>query len=464
MVARVLWLRRQLRRRERWSQEDLDRHRRAALERLRRFARSRSAFYRTFHQGLDQAPLAALPPLTKADLMDNFDQISTDPTVRLAEVQTYLDGLTDNRPFRDRYWVSATSGSSGRRSVIASSAHEWAMTIASYGRASEWSGIRSGPTHKVSMAVVSSTTPWHHSARVAATVRSPFILSQRLDAASPVSEIVARLNHLQPDVVIAYASMVRVLADEQLVGRLHIAPRAVNSSSEVLTAEARAMAARAWHIRPFDVYAATETGGIAAECAQHLGMHLFEDLVIPELVDNDCRPVPDGEPGDRLLVSVLSSRTLPLIRYELTDRLRLSTRPCPCGLPFRLVAAVEGRTDDLLSLPAQGGGRVQVHPVVFHKALDLIDAAGWQVHQQEMGLRIIVASPGPNFDRTATEATVQAALRGAGVATTPVAATVVDSIPVGPTGKRPLVVALHPSRNSSPTSSSDDPHEDPSGR
>src|SRR5687768_13659964 len=69
MVARVLWLRRQLRGHERWSSDELERHRRAELERLRRFARSRSAFYRTFHQGLDRAPLTALPPLTKADLM-----------------------------------------------------------------------------------------------------------------------------------------------------------------------------------------------------------------------------------------------------------------------------------------------------------------------------------------------------------------------------------------------------------
>ena len=144
--------------------------------------------------------------------MDNFDQIRTEARVRLAKMQTYLDGLTDDRLFRDRYWVSATSGSSGRRSLTASSPHDWAMIIASYGRAYEWSGIRSGPGHKVSMAVVSSTTPWHQSARVAATVRSPFVLSERLDAASPLSDIVARLNRLQPDVLIAYASMIRVLA------------------------------------------------------------------------------------------------------------------------------------------------------------------------------------------------------------------------------------------------------------
>ena len=292
MIARVLWLRRRLRRHERWSRHQLERHQAADLELLRRFAMSESPFYRTFHHGLKRAPLTALPPLSKADLMDNFDRISTRPTVRLAEVQTYLDGLTDDRLFRDRYWVSATSGSSGRRSVIASSAHEWAMIIASYGRANEWSGIKSGPTHKMSMAVVSSTTPWHQSARVAATVRSRFVLSERLDAASPLPDIVAGLNRLQPDVLIAYASMIRVLADEQLAGRLHIAPRAVNSSSEVLTGEAQAMTTRAWHLHPFNVYAATETGGIAAECRQHHGMHLFEDLVIPEIVDNHYESVP----------------------------------------------------------------------------------------------------------------------------------------------------------------------------
>ena len=131
MIARVLWLRRRLRRHRALEPQRAGPSSKCRSGVLRRFAMSESPFYRTFHQGLDRAPLAALPPLSKADLMDNFDQISTQPTVRLADVNTYLDDLTDNRPFRNRYWVSATSGSSGRRSVIASSAHEWAMIIAS---------------------------------------------------------------------------------------------------------------------------------------------------------------------------------------------------------------------------------------------------------------------------------------------------------------------------------------------
>ena len=373
MIANILRLRRTLRRRETWPVERLREHQQRELAALRHFAEERSPFYRRFHRGLAGAPLHDLPVLTKATMMDNFDDLVTDRSLRLADLQAYLDDLHGNEPFAGRYFVSATSGSSGRKSIIPSDPHEWATIIASYGRANEWAGIHAGPLHPVRMAVVSSTTAWHQSSRVAATVRSPFITSVRLDAAAPLPDIVARLNELRPDVLIGYASMIRALADEQLAGRLHITPRAVNSSSEVLTGEARAMATRAWQIPPFNVYAATETGGIAAECAQHQGMHLFEDLVIPEVVDDNYQPVPAGQPGDRLLVTVLSSRTLPLIRYEMTDRVTLATEPCPDGLPFRLLASIEGRTDDILTLPAAAGGTIRVHPVVFHHVLDLLE-------------------------------------------------------------------------------------------
>jgi phenylacetate-CoA ligase len=62
---------------------------------------------------------------------------------------------------------------------------------------------------------------------------------------------------------------------------------------------------------------------------EHHGMHLFEDLLVPEVVDEDYRPVPPGVTGARLLVTVLFSRAIPLIRYEMTDRVRLATtQPC----------------------------------------------------------------------------------------------------------------------------------------
>jgi len=154
------------------------------------------------------------------------------------------------------------------------------------------------------------------------------------------------------------------------------------------------------------------------------------------------RRTPTGVSGDRLLVTVLFSRTLPLIRYELTDRGRLATESCPCGRPFRLLAAVEGRTDDLMRLPGRDGTRRPVHPVVFHRALELVDAAGWQVRQDQDGLTVLVASLGPAFGAPAVQQAIAAGLEDAQVAPLAIRVVVVDAIPTGAAGKRPLIVAL----------------------
>ncbi|HXK19075.1 MAG TPA: hypothetical protein VNG33_14785 [Polyangiaceae bacterium] len=442
LMAHVLRYRAKLRGHERWSRAELEARQQAALAELRAFAVERSPFYARFHRGFANRPLAELPVLTKARLMDSFDEVVTDRKLKLAEIETYLHALQDDELFRDRYWVSATSGSSGRRSIIPSDLTEWATIIASYGRANEWSGVRITPFRRARLAVVSSRTAFHQSLRVGQSIQMPRVETCRLDAAAPLVEILQALDDFKPDVLVAYASMIRVLAEEQIAGRLHITPRSVNCSSEVLSPEGRDRAATAWGVPPFNVYAATETGGIAAECEQHSGMHLFEDLVIPEVVGDDYRPVAPGVAGSRLLVTVLFSRTLPLIRYELTDRVRLATEACACGRPFRLLAEIEGRTDDVIELPAAAGGSVRLHPIVFHRALDLLRASAWQVRQERDGIRVLIQAPELELDGAALSRSIAAAITAAGAVATPVLVERVPEIPAGASGKRPLVVAF----------------------
>lgn len=113
--------------------------------------------------------------------------------------------------------------------------------------------------------------------------------------------------------------------------------------------------------------------------------------MIVEVVDGDNRPVPPGADGEKLLVTVLWSRTLPLIRYELADRVRLAAAPEPCRLPFPLVAGIQGRTDDALALPSIARGMVSVHPHVFHSVLDIVPAAAWQVVRQDDHITVVLA-------------------------------------------------------------------------
>jgi phenylacetate-CoA ligase len=79
---------------------------------------------------------------------------------------------------------------------------------------------------------------------------------------------------------------------------------------------------------------------------------------------------------------------------------------------------------------------------VFHRAMELLDAAGWQVRQDQDGLTVLVASPGPAFDAAATQQAVAAGLEDAQVAPLAIRVAVVDAIPTAAAGKRPLIVAL----------------------
>jgi phenylacetate-CoA ligase len=101
----------------------------------------------------------------------------------------------------------------------------------------------------------------------------------------------------------------------------------MSTSSEPLTAATREELERAFGVRPFNLYGTTE-GLWGCDCAEHAGVHLFEDFTIVENVDADGRPVPAGEPGARLLVTNLFNHIQPLIRFELGDMVTVDPQPC----------------------------------------------------------------------------------------------------------------------------------------
>jgi phenylacetate-CoA ligase len=416
VVLRVLGHRHRLRQRDHWTPQQLQAYQARALRQLRHNTYARSPFYRRFHAGRTDHPLHELPVLTKAMVIEHFDELVTDPAVRLAEVEAHLAALDGNQRYRGRYWVAATSGTTGRRGIFLWNLDEWVTVLASYNRSLDWADATAGLTRRLRMAVVSSTTPWHQSARVGATIRSPWVQTLRIDSGDPLERILQRLDRFQPQVLVGYASMLRLLASEQLAGRLAIAPEVVFGASEVLTGETRRRVEQAWGGRPFDVYAATETAGIAAECQVHSGLHLFEDLVLTEVVDGDNRPVPPGVPGEKLLVTVLFSRTQPLIRYKLSDTITSSDRlRCPCGRPFALIEGIQGRVEEALSFPARSGGQVMVQPAVVHGVMDGGPAEGWQLVQEPGRLAVLLAGVPHTFDDAALADRLRRELRSRGV-------------------------------------------------
>jgi phenylacetate-CoA ligase len=159
VVLRVLGRRHTLRQRDHWTPQQLQAHQARALRQLREHAYAHSPFYQQFHAGRTDRPLQELPVLTKAMVMEHFDELVTDPTVTLAEVEAHLAAIQGNERFRGRYWVAATSGTTGRRGIFLWDLDEWVTVLASYNRSLDWAGATAGLTRRVRMAVVSSTIP-----------------------------------------------------------------------------------------------------------------------------------------------------------------------------------------------------------------------------------------------------------------------------------------------------------------
>jgi phenylacetate-CoA ligase len=384
-VARALRAGRRLAAHDRWSVDELRAHQRRRLLAIVRHAAANSPYYRERFADIelsDDLDLTALPRLDKATMLENFDDLVTDRRLTLDGVEAHLAELERAGPGADpklcgAYRTVASGGSSGRRGVFVYGHEDWSTVLSGAVRLSR--GYFGLPPRlpRSRLTTIWAESPLHISGRAARTLDtgiSPYRL-QRLDVRAPLDSLVEELNAFQPEGLSAYASTAALLAERQLAGDLQISPRVVTTGAEVRTSEMEERIVAAWGRAPFDFYNASESGApLAAECNRHAGLHVFEDLAQIEVVDDEYRPVPAGKQGSRLLLTNLFNRTQPLIRYELNDLVTVSPDSCPCGRPFPLLESVDGRSEDLLELPARAGGVVSIHPLVLRSPLSGIAA------------------------------------------------------------------------------------------
>jgi phenylacetate-coenzyme A ligase PaaK-like adenylate-forming protein len=225
---------------------------------------------------------------------------------------------------------------------------EWTLFYLGIARYELWLQQKEQEEHPgpVVLAAVAAGRASHASKAMFQTFSSPTQVVRPLPVTLPLDEIVAGLNQIQPDVLMSYPSALLGLAHEAAAGRLRISPRRIRVGAEPLLPEIRLAAEQTWGVPVLNCYGASEAGGMGISCEEGPGLHLVEDLVIVEPVDDEGRPVGPGERSTKLYVTNLYNTTLPLIRYELTDELTLTGEPCPCGSAHRVIADPQGRLDE----------------------------------------------------------------------------------------------------------------------
>ncbi len=104
--------------------------------------------------------------------------------------------------------------------------------------------------------------------------------------------------------------------------------------------------------------------GVAFECTEQNGLHIWEDYVIVEVVDPETlQPVKEGEIGE-LVLTTINREAMPLFRYRTRDLTCFLPGDCPCGRTHRRIARLKGRSDDMMIVKG-----VNIFPIQIEKIL-----------------------------------------------------------------------------------------------
>ncbi len=155
--------------------------------------------------------------------------------------------------------------------------------------------------------------------------------------------------------------------------------RAFVSGAERMTGHLRRMIEEYWNAPLYMTYASTELGAsLGVECRHKTGYHVHEYDYAVEIVN------PDADGFGEVVFTTLTRSIMPLIRYRTRDIARWLPGACPCGLPFRRLSAIRGRSDEMIAC-VWG----DVHPELFEDLLREVGGIGdeWQVALRQDGLR-----------------------------------------------------------------------------
>jgi phenylacetate-CoA ligase len=251
----------------RWNTEMLQEHRTRELRRVLGIAKALAPAYRQRLANIDpmtatEADLTSIQPLTKCELMSNFDDFLTDRRLSRDLVEAHLAELSDDAYLLDEFHVAESSGSSGRRGVFVYAWDAWPvyfLTLVRFRLRFQRAHPQIGLTRRRAT-VAAGNAPYM--TYVLPRTFLGLANTTPIPATLPLPQIVDRLNALQPTVLDGYASMLSLLAREALAGRLRITPRVLGPNSEPLLPEMRQAMEEAWHCPILNTYATSE--GVAA--------------------------------------------------------------------------------------------------------------------------------------------------------------------------------------------------------
>jgi phenylacetate-CoA ligase len=317
---------------------------------------ARSPFYQQRWRGLDANPetlsslkdIRKLPFTTKQDLRDHYPYgflcVPKDRLVRL----------------------HVSSGTTGQATAIFYSRADielWADLMA---RCMYMSGARPGDTFQnmTGYGLFTGGLGFHNGAERLGMLTIPVGAGNTKRQIQLMKDFATSVVHIIPSYAL---HLMDVLTEQDINPREDLQLRIAYLGAEPYSEEVRRRVEEFYGMRVHNSYGLSEMNGpgVAFECRQQNGLHIWEDAYLVEVIDpQTLEPVPEGAFGE-LVLTTLHREAMPLIRYRTKDLTRVLPGECPCGRAHRRLDRIQGRSDDMFIIKGVNIFPIQVEQVLM---------------------------------------------------------------------------------------------------
>lgn len=291
---------------------------------------------------------------------------------------TTKEDLRDNYPFGliavgkdELVRIHTSSGTSGKPKVVAYTKRDLENWINMVARCLYMVGVRRGDVFQnmVNYTLFTGGLGFHYAAERIGALTVPSGTGNTERQIQYMIDFGTTVIHATP----SYALRIREVAEEKGIDPQSLPLRIGCFGAEPWSNSTRKRLEEAFGIKAYDSYGLSEMNGpgVAFECEEQNGLHIWIDHYFVEIVDEEGEPVGEGEKGE-LVLTPLTKEALPLLRYRTGDVTYLMDyEKCSCGRTHPKISRILGRTDDMIVVRG-----VNVYPSQIEHVLMQIPEVG----------------------------------------------------------------------------------------
>lgn len=336
------------------------------LRKLLRYAYENSVYYKkTFEEsGIDKSnidflPLSSFPTIDKTLFLKNFNELITVSDLTQEEVRRFDEKENvDRKPFKGKYHVIHSSGSTGTPGYFIYDEKAWKNMLLGILRAALWGMstiqiLRLLASNPKVVFIAATDGRYGGAMAVGDGVEGLRVPQLFLDIKTPITEWINQINKFKPNVIVGYPSAIKILGELVENGEISLNAYRVVSCGEYLGSNLRKYIEETFHTEVINIYGASESLALGVEGNDTDGMILFDDMNVIEVKN------------DTMYLTSLYNFAQPLIRYRLSDRLRIQKPELGMDYPFTRASKFLGRNEDILWFENESGDKEFLHPLAI---------------------------------------------------------------------------------------------------